>query len=364
MIHSLPHPKPYLAHIAPYKAGKTALAPDITPIKLSSNENPYGASPKALAAYHEAASSLHRYPEGSCAKLRAALAEIYQLQAERIVCGAGSDELIGLLVHAYAGQGDEVLFTEHGFLMYKIYTLAAGATPVEAKETNLKADSDALIAAITERTKIIFLANPNNPTGSYLNAAELRALHARIPPHVILAIDGAYSECVNAEDYEDGLKLAAAHENIMVLRTFSKIYGLPNLRLGWGYGAAGIVDAVNRIKSPFNVNGAAQAAGLAALQDIEWTNAQQRHVWEAREWLSAQLVRRGLHVYPSQGNFVLADTYDVDKARRIISQLEAKHIYIRDVTSYKLPTCMRISVGTVEENTALINALDEIIQLY
>ena len=355
-----PQTKPYIYQIAPYKQGKSASNPDVRPIKLSSNESPYGASPKAISAYKNASAILHRYPEGSCKLLRQKLAELHAINADNIICGAGSDELIALLINAYCGVGDEVLFTEHAFLMYRVYSLSAGATPVEVSETNLKADISNLIAGITPRTKIIFIANPNNPTGSYLTAQELAELHAKIPPNVILTVDSAYAECATAEDYSCGLELTE-YDNVIMLRTFSKIYGLPLLRLGWAYGAPAIIDAMSRIKSPFNVNGAAQVAGLAALEDDEWNIAQQQHNAQARAHLTNELQSLGLHVYPSQGNFILVDFGDAQRAKMVATALEAKHIYVREVAAYKLPKCLRISMGTVEENEILLAALRDII---
>ncbi len=353
-----PIPKPGISHISPYTPGKTSRKAGSRPIKLSSNENCYGPSVGALSAFVEASRELHRYPDGGAVALRKAIARAHGLEAERIVCGAGSDELIGLLVHAYAGPEDEVLYSAHGFLMYKIYTLAAGATPVTAPEQNLTADVDALLAAVTERTKIVFLANPNNPTGSYLPASELERLHAGLPEHVILAVDAAYSEYgEEMEDYSNGRKLAATTPNTVMLRTFSKIYALPSLRLGWMYGPPAIVDTLNRVRSPFNVNGVAQATGIAALEETSWLEQQCRHNSVQRMWLMRELETLGLEVYPSIANFLLADCGTKDMADRLISGLAERDIYIRDVANYGLPHCMRITVGKPEENLALIHAL-------
>jgi histidinol-phosphate aminotransferase len=356
-----PQAKSHIYQIAPYKQGKSSTDPNVVPIKLSSNENPYGASPKAIEAYQNHARLIHRYPEGSSRALREQLAAIYEIEAQRIVCGAGSDELIALLINAYAGVGDEVIFTEHAFLMYKVYTLSAGATPIEVGEVGLKASIDNIVNAITPQTKIIFIANPNNPTGSYLSLAELQELHTKIPPHIVLAIDGAYAECANAPDYSSGLELARMHDNVIMLRTFSKIYGLPNLRLGWAYGTADIIEAINRIKSPFNVNGAAQMAGIATLQDSEWVQWQQQHNATSRALLTNELQNMELKVYPSQGNFILVEFDDAKHAKSVASALEAKHIYVREVGAYKLPTCLRISMGTQEENQMFLENMQIII---
>jgi histidinol-phosphate aminotransferase len=358
---TLPQPKPHLAHISPYKAGKTSRTAGVIPIKLSSNENPYGCSPKAREAYITASTSLHRYPEGSCAALREMLAAMNGVTPENILCGAGSDELIGLLIHAYAGAGDEVLFTEHAFLMYKIYTLAAGATPVEAKEVGLRADVEALLTAVTDRTKIVFIANPNNPTGSYLTTAELKDLRTRLPSHILLVIDGAYAECAEAADCDNGHALASTTQNTVMLRTFSKLYGLPLLRLGWMLADAGIIDAVSRIKSPFNVNGAAQAAGLAALQDTEWLQEQHQLNIQGKHWIIAAFRALGLHAHDSEGNFTLVDFASRERAVHVAAGLEAQHIFIRDVLSYKLPHHLRVSVGSSEQNAALLRAVEGLI---
>lgn len=350
-------PKPGILSIKPYVPGKTARSGDAKPLKLSSNENPYGASPKALAAYKEASFALHRYPDGGANALREAIAEVHRLPAENIVCGAGSDELIGLLVHAYAGIGDEVLYSAHGFLMYSIYAKGCGATPITAPEKHLCADVDALLAAVTERTKIVFLANPNNPTGSYLPTGELERLRAKLPKDVILAIDAAYAEYPDAEDYNDGTTLVAAGDNTVMLRTFSKIYGMGGLRLGWMYAPAPIVDVMNRLRSPFNVNAPAQAAGIAAVTDTAWTEEQKRLNNQHLKALAFELAALGYHVYPSAANFVLMECGSPERAAHLVARLAEQHIYVRDVVAYGLPECVRITVGTPEENKTLLAAI-------
>lgn len=360
---TLPTPKPGILRIEPYKQGKYAASSSARCIKLSSNENPYGPSPKALEAYRLASADLHRYPDGNCMALREAIAEVHRLYADKIVCGAGSDELLGLLIHAYAGPGDEVLFPAHAFLMYKIYTLSAGATPVEAPEKELRADVDSLLACVTEKTRLVLLANPNNPTGSYLTTSELQRLRAGLPEHIILAIDAAYAECVTADDCPDGSQLAGIGENTVMMRTFSKVYGLPALRLGWMYGPAAIVDVMNRARSPFNVSAVAQATGIVAVRDVAYMEAQRQVNAEGREVLTDSISALGWHVYPSQGNFVLVDFGNPDTASAVNAHLLAQGIYVRDVKSYKLPQCLRITVGTNEENTVLLEAMSDFLAL-
>jgi histidinol-phosphate aminotransferase len=352
-----PTPKPHLFGISAYKQGKTSADDTIIPVKLSSNENPYGCSPKAYQAYVKAGETLHRYPEGSCRALREVLARTHTLNAEQIICGAGSDELINLIIMAYAGEGDEVLMTQHAFLMYKIYSIANNATPVQVKETDLHADIELLLAAVTERTKIVFLANPNNPTGTYLAAPIISEFRRRLPPHILFVLDGAYAECATATDYDDGLELSRSTNNTIMLRTFSKLYGLPALRIGWMHADAAIIDAVSRIKSPFNVTAPAQAAAIAATEDTEYLHEQIRINAKQRAILHHGLTALGLAPVPSQGNFILVKCADADHAQHLIAGLEAQHIYVRDVTSYSLPEYMRISIGTIEENQILLGAL-------
>ncbi len=350
-------PKPGILSISPYTPGKTARGENITPLKLSSNENPFGAPPTALAAYKEAAFQLHRYPDGGAAALREAIGSTHGIDPARIVCGAGSDELIGLLVHAYAGEGDEILYSAHGFLMYAIYAKGCGATPITAPEKQLRADVDALLAAVTPRTKILFLANPNNPTGSYLSTAELTRLRTGLPESVILAIDAAYAEYPEEEDYTAGQELVAMTDNTVMLRTFSKIYGMGGMRLGWMYGPEAIIDVMNRLRSPFNVNAPAQAAGIAAVRDEHWVKDQRRRNNESLKALAFELAALDFDVHPSAANFVLIGCGSVARADALVASLAAQHIYVRDVKAYGLPTCVRITVGTPEENEKLLAAI-------
>lgn len=357
---SLPSPKPFLLGIKPYEQGKSKAGGAEKPvIKLSSNENPLGPSPKAIAAYREYA-DLHRYPDGSAAGIREAIAEVFGLDASRIVCGAGSDELINLLIHAYAGEGDEVLYSQYGFLMYKIYSVAHGATPVTAPETSdLLADVDALLAAVTPRTKLVFLANPNNPTGTLLPDSEVRRLRAGLPENVLLVLDAAYAEYVETADYDAGAKLVEETQNTVMLRTFSKIYGLPALRLGWGYAPAHVVDALQRIRSPFNVSSAAMVAGIAAVKDVEYTAHAVQHNNAERAKLAAALSAFGLKVVPSEANFLLIrfPTEAGKNAQDANATLLADGIIARDVGAYGLPEYLRITVGTEDENKAVIASL-------
>lgn len=355
-----PYPKKHLLEVKPYVAGKRE-ANTAAPVKLSSNENPYGASPKALEAYKAASQQLHRYGDSHCTALREAIGKAQALPAEHIVVGAGSDEIISLLINAYAGQGDEVLFTKHAFSMYRIYSQVAGASFVEADETELTTDVDKLLACVSDRTKVVFLANPNNPTGTYIPPSEVKRLRDGLREDIILALDGAYSELVDAEDYTDGRELVAVGENTIIMHTFSKVYGLPALRLGWAYGPPAIIDILNRARSPFNVNSAAQAAGVAAIEDTAFlaSSVQQNKI--QRDRLQAELPKLGFAVVPSQGNFVLM--HCGTKAAELNAFLLERNIIIREMGGYYLPDYLRISIGNEQENGLLLMALAEFVKV-
>ena len=362
MTANAPTPKPGVLDIEAYVPGESALASGVKPIKLSSNETPLGPSPKATAAFTTAAAELGRYPDGGATALRQAIARAYGLAADRIVCGAGSDDLISLLARAYLGPGDEGLYTTHGFLMYPIAIQSCGATPVVAPERNYCADVDAMLARVTPRTKVVFLANPNNPTGTYLPFQEVRRLHAGLPSDVLLILDAAYGEYVRRTDYEIGLELVATSQNTVMTRTFSKIHGLAALRLGWCYGPAAIMDVLNRIRGPFNVSSPAIAAGIAAIEDRGHVEMSIAHNERWLEWLQAEVPKLGLEVTPSVGNFVLIHFPKGDKARSAAAAdafLKARHIILRRVAGYGLPDALRMTVGTEADNRAVVGALSD-----
>src|SRR5205823_3648990 len=289
-----PAPRPGILDITPYIGGEAKIDGVERTIRLASNESALGPSAKAIAAYRAQAGEIHRYPDGSAEELREALARRHRLDPARIVCGAGSDELISLLLRSYAGPGDEVLYSRHGFLMYPIGAQTVGATPVAAPEKALTTDVNALLERVSERTRLVFIANPNNPTGTYLGAAEMVRLHSGLPPYVVLAIDAAYAEFVNRNDYEPGVALVDRADNVVMLRTFSKIYALAGLRLGWAYCPPEIADVLNRIRGPFNVSAPALAAGLAAIEDVAALARARAHNDWWLPWLSERLTTIGL----------------------------------------------------------------------
>ncbi len=377
-----PFPKDGILDITPYVGGKSSVAKSgqgdnqrvkMRVVKLSSNETPLGASPKAKAAYAKAVDSLHRYPDGQAVALRAAIGNATGIPAAQIVCGAGSDELIALLINAYVNRGDEVVISEHGFLMYKIYAQIAGAKIVIAKEKNLRSDVDSILKAVSEKTKIVFIANPNNPTGSYINKAEMARLQAGLPPQVILAIDGAYAEYANVPDYCDGRQLVESCSNVVMLRTFSKIYGLSSLRLGWCYAPPEIADVLNRVRGPFNVSTPSMEAGIAAIEDVSYKSASVSFNQRELTKMENNLRELPLIIHPSIANFILVEfkSSSINGAERSAAQtakaasefLMEKGLIVREVANYGLSHCLRISIGLEEDNKAVVSALAEFLSI-
>lgn len=352
-----PTPKPGIMDIQPYVGGLHTVEGVEKVVVLASNEGPLGASPRAIEAYEKESGRLHLYPDGGAHELRAAIGQRFGLNPDQLVCGAGSDEVISLLISAYAGAGDEVLYSQHGFLMYPINARAVGATPVTAPETNLTADVDALLSGVTERTKMVFLANPNNPTGSYVTTEELKRLRAALPSYVMLVIDAAYAEYVSRNDYTSGAELVEQFDNVVMTRTYSKVFGLAAVRLGWAYCPPAIADVLNRVRNPFNVTAPAQAAGIAAVGDLSHTDAAIAHndTWLPR--FTAELQNLGLEVAPSVGNFVLVRFADPAAAQSAYDHLLSCGVITRMMGGYGLPESLRITVGLETELTAVIDSL-------
>lgn len=357
-----PTPRAGLMSIQAYVPGKSDLQGFDASYKLSSNESPLGASRLALEAYKEAARKIHLYPDGSAAPLRAAIAEHYSLEQKQVVCGAGSDDLIRLLASAFLGPGYEGIVTAFGFQIFQISILAAGGRPVFAKEENFTASVDEILACVSERTKIVFLANPNNPTGTYLTQSEIARLVAQLPKHVLLVLDAAYSEYVTAEDYSDCLSLVDSHDNIVVTRTFSKIFGLAALRIGWAYAPQYVCDVLHRIRGPFNVSGPALYSAVAALKDEDHLAISVAHNQKWKSWLSENLEELGLKVTPSIANFILVHFPDATRSAMAAGTFLSKNgIIVRGLLPYGLPNSLRISIGDDEANIAVHRILREFI---
>lgn len=363
MTKSEPGPKPIdgVLDIHAYVPGKSTAAPGVKLYKLSANETPLGPSPLAKQAFADMADHLEDYPDGGASDLREAIGHVHGLNPANIVCGSGSDELLSLLCNTYLQEGDEAIYSEHGFLVYRIDILAAGATPVSAPENNHTTDVDAILAKVTDKTRMVFLANPNNPTGTYIPMSEVRRLHEGLPKTVMLVLDAAYSEYVRRNDYEAGIELVGNNQNVVMTRTFSKIHGLAALRIGWMYGPDHIIDAINRVRGPFNVNSAALAAAEAAVNDLANIDKAIAHNDEWLEWTTAELEKIGLIVTPSVGNFILIHFADDDgkSAGAADEMLAARGYVLRRVVPYGLPNALRMTIGTQAANRGVVATLTE-----
>ncbi|KLN62383.1 histidinol-phosphate aminotransferase [Kiloniella spongiae] len=350
-------PQPGIMDVSPYVGGESKVEGVDRICRLASNENPLGASDTAKKAYLAIAEDLHRYPDGGSYLLRTGIAEAEDLDADRIVCGAGSDELLGLLINAYVGVDDEVVYNEHGFLMYPIGTKIAGGVPVKAGEKDLRIDVDAMLAAVTDKTRIMFLANPNNPTGSYVTETELRKLRAELRDDVLLVIDAAYCEYVDNADYISGAILVEENDNVVMTRTFSKIHGLASLRLGWAYCSTEVADVLNRVRGPFNVSLAAQSAGVAAIKDKEHIARSKELNSRLLNWFRQQVSELGLVTHDSVGNFVLVNFGSGERAAAALTFLKNKGVLVRGMSAYGLAEHIRISIGTEDEMRVVVDSL-------
>ncbi len=344
-----PKPRPEIFAVHSYVGGESQLPGLNRVIKLSSNEGAFGAPPAAIAALAASGQQMHRYPDGGMRELRNAIGKSHRLDPAQIVCGNGSDDILQLLIQAYGGPGTELIMSAHGFSIYEIAGKLAGCVVRKAREKNLTTDVDAILALITPATRMIFIANPNNPTGTMISNAELWRLRDSAPPDVLLVIDAAYIEYVDPVEHDGGLSLVDAGDNTVMTRTFSKIYGLGGARLGWCYAPPAIVDVLNRLRGPFNVSATAAAAGIAALADPDWVPNGRAHNTRARAKLAAQLAAAGLQVHPGTVNFLLVDFQTAERAGQADRFLRSRGIIVRNVKSYGLPNCLRITIGTDEE---------------
>lgn len=348
-------PQPGIMDISLYQAGKSHVTGQARVIKLSANENPFGPSPKAIAAAQAAAPDLHRYPSTDHAELRTAIGEVHDLDPGRIICGVGSDEVLQFITQSYTGPGDEVIYTEHGFSMYPILARQAGATPVCVPERDRMVDVDLILGAVTKRTRLVFLTNPGNPTGTMLDDAEVARLAQGLPAHILLVVDGAYAEFVRGDTpFDGGAALVDAHPNVIMTRTFSKVYGLGGLRVGWGYAAREIIDVLNRVRQPFNLSNLSLNTAEAALRDREYLSFCVTENAKWRDWLAAELAALGVPSDQSQTNFILARFADQDEAEACDAVLQSRGIIVRKVAGYGIPNGLRITVGDEEGCRAVV----------
>jgi histidinol-phosphate aminotransferase len=355
-------PKPGVLEIDPYVGGRAHAPGAEGPVyKLSANESPLGPSPEAVAAFQSAQGSLEIYPEGSAKILREAIGQVHGLNPERIVCGNGSDEILTMLANAFLRPGDEVMFSEHGFLVYRIATLANSATPVVVPEKNYRTDVDAMLTRMSAKTRLVYVTNPSNPTGTYLTGEELRRLHAGMPKTALLVIDAAYAEYVRRNDFDTGMELVSQFDNVVMTRTFSKIYGLAGLRVGWAFCPAHVVDVLNRVRGPFNVNVPAQRAAAAALRDRKHLSQSFEYNEKWRDWLTAGIRKTGLRVDDSVANFVLIHFPESGPhtATAADAFLGERGLVLRHVAAYGLPHCLRLTIGSEEANRKVVAALAE-----
>lgn len=350
-------PRPSILSVEPYVGGESKIPGVNRIIKLSSNEGAFGPPPAAIEAIRAMAAEAHRYPDGGAKALREAIGARFGLDPARIVVGNGSDELISLLILAYGGEGTELVMSAHGFMMYDITGRWAGCRIIKVPERDLTADIDAMLAAVGPRTRLVFLANPNNPTGSILPQAEVERLRAGLRDDILLVLDSAYAEYVTRADYDAGAKLVDASGSTVMTRTFSKIFGLGGMRLGWCYAPAPVVDVLGRVRGPFNVNAAAMAAGIAAVGERGWMQCAIEHNTAWRAKVSDALAAAGIKVWPSEGNFVLADFGTAAKAKAADEALKVRGLIVRAMGGYGLPACLRITIGTAEECTMVTDTL-------
>lgn len=350
-------PRPSILSIEAYAPGESKVPGVNRIIKLSSNEGAFGPPPGAMEAFRAAAIELHRYPDGGSTALREAIGRRFGLDPARIICGAGSDEILLHLIMSYGGEGTELIMSAHGFTMYDITGRYAGCQVIKVPERELRTDVDAMLAAVGPRTRIVCLANPNNPTGYLLPQSEVARLRAGLRDDILLVLDAAYAEYVTDPTYEAGAAMVDAGANTVMTRTFSKIFGLGGMRVGWGYFPAAIADIINRIRGPFNVNIAAQAAAIAALEEPGWVEKNIAHNTEWRGRLTDALTALGIKIWPSEGNFILADFGTPEACRAADAKLRARGLIVRGMGGYGLPACLRITIGTAEECTMVAAAL-------
>jgi len=354
-------PKPIKFKVERYIGGLSQFKKIVNPIKLSANESALGPSPKAIRAFEDDKNNIFKYPESDSKSLREVLSGKFNIDAERIICGSGSDQIFDLTCHLFLEPGDEVIVTEFGFIMHRIYASLYNAKVILAKEINFKASVEEILKKVTDKTKIVFIANPNNPTGTYLSKNEMLSLRKKLRSDILLVVDDAYFEFLNLNDFTSGLDLFKDFSNVLVTRTFSKIYGLAGLRLGWGYSSKEIIDAMYQIKPPFNVNRAALAAAIEAVKDNEWTKKAIDHntLWSKK--IFAVLKEYKIKSNEPSANFFLMNFDEMKiNSDKAFEELANKRLILRKMTQYKIPSALRITIGNKEANEHFINSLENV----
>jgi histidinol-phosphate aminotransferase len=354
----------YIRGLVPYQPGKPIEEVEreygiSNSSKLASNENPLGPSAKAIGAIRAKLDQLHLYPDGDCFYLKSALASKLGIDAERLIFGNGSNELIELAVRTFMLPGDEAVMARQAFLVYPLVVQAAGGVGKVVALKNFTHNLSAISAAIGPRTRIVFLANPNNPTGTIYHRNEWEIFLQRVPPEVLIIVDEAYFEYVRNPDYPDSLKYHARGKTLLTLRTFSKLYGLAGLRIGYGIASPEIADLLHRVRQPFNVNAVAQWAALAALEDHEHVQRSLEVNRQGMEYLTKEIARLGLEQVPSQANFILVR---VGNGNQVFQQLLAQSVIVRPMAAYEFPEYVRITIGTMEQNQRCVEALETSLQ--
>ena len=354
-------PKPIKFKVERYIGGLSRFKKINNPIKLSANESALGPSPKAVQAFENDKNSIFKYPESDSQSLRKVLSEKFSIDSKRVICGAGSDQIFDLTCHLFLKPGDEVIVTEFGFIMHRIYASLHNAKVILAKEKNFKASVEEILKKVTNKTKIVFIANPNNPTGTYLSKKEMLNLRKKLRSDILLVVDDAYFEFLSTNDFVSGLDLFKDSKNVLVTRTFSKIYGLAGLRLGWGYSSKEIIDAMYQIKPPFNVNRAAQVAGIEAIKDEEWTKKAIEHntLWSKK--IFSVLKEYNIQSNEPSANFFLMNFDEVNvNSDRAFEKLANNRLILRKMTQYKMPSALRITIGNEEANKHFIKSLESV----
>ena len=355
-------PKPKKINAEKYITGLSLFKQKVAKIKLSANESALGPSPKAIKEYNKVAKNLKRYPDSDGVYLKNTLSKKFKLDPNRIILGSGSDQIFELVCKAFLNKNDEVIVPEYSFIIYRIYSKIYGAKIKYAKEKNFRISVKNILSKVSRKTKIVFLANPNNPTGTIVSKQELLLLRRKLRSNILLVVDDAYYEYVKDKNYLSGMKIFSKSKNVLVTRTFSKIYGLAGLRIGWGYGPKNLINALNQVKPPFNINRAALFAAAESIKDVKWLNKEIKHVNKWSKIFYKNFKDLGIETNISYGNFLLVNFDRIRKSsKKIFLKLAKNGILVRKMDAYKIANSLRITIGNNLENKKFLNILKKII---